>query len=110
MSLYYFHFVLIGATILGDLFFTLFCLQRYRADDNPAMLTMAAVSTIVTVAFVAYMVYFARHLSVVRHQLEKVQPCPACGYDLRGQRGTVRSCPECGCDPARADETGHQPA
>ncbi len=70
MALYNFHRVLISAAILFDFFFTFWALREYRQTADGMQLAMAIGSSIVTVAMVAYLVYFNRNLAVMRHVLE----------------------------------------
>jgi uncharacterized membrane protein len=72
MSLYHFHRVLITAAILFDFFFTFWAIRQYQAPDGAAMdLVMAIGSSVVTVALVAYLVYFNRNLAVLRHVIHE---------------------------------------
>ncbi len=71
MSLYNFHRVLIGAAIVFDLFFTFWSVRQWRDDGETTMLVMAIASSIVTVALIAYLVYFNRNLAVLRHALSQ---------------------------------------
>jgi hypothetical protein len=97
MGLYYFHYLLIVATIAGDAFFTWFCIQRHQESQGSAWLWYAIASSLVTVAFIVYLVLFARQLHTLRDRLQVTVRCPECGYDARGSIAAGRAlCPECG--------------
>ena len=73
MSLYNFHRVLIGAAIVFDFFFTFWSIRQWRESGDAAMLVMAIASSIVSIALIAYLVYFNRNLAVMRHVLSSRQ-------------------------------------
>jgi ABC-type cobalamin transport system permease subunit len=58
MALYNFHRVLIAAAILFDFGFTLYAFRRYDITGSTTDIVMGVVSSIVTVALVAYLIYF----------------------------------------------------
>jgi len=69
MSLYNFHRVLIGATILFDLFFTFWAIRQYRLSEESINLVLAIGSSVISMGLVVYLVYFNRNLAMVRHIL-----------------------------------------
>ena len=74
MSLYYFHRVLIVATIVFDFFFTLWSIRMWRETSEPTYIYLAVGSSILTLAFIAYLVYFNRKLPQVKQNLEQHPP------------------------------------
>ena len=98
MALYAFHRVLIAAAILFDFAFTVFCIRKYNRNGEVIELIWAAVASLLTVAFVAYFVYFTRKTARLRLALAaRALLCPRCQYDLRGSLATdAIACPECG--------------
>lgn len=71
MSLYNFHRVLIGATILFNFLFIFWAIRQFRATDDIINLVMATGSLVISVAMVVYLVYFSRNLALTRHVLAK---------------------------------------
>ncbi len=67
MAIYNFHRVLIAAAILFDFGFTFWAIQQYRCTDDGQQLILAVLSSAVTLALVAYLVYFNRTLAVLRY-------------------------------------------
>ena len=70
MALYNFHRVLIAATILFDLGFSLYCFRKWQETGFTSQLIMLIGSTVVTVAIVAYLIYFHKNLTVLRTMLD----------------------------------------
>lgn len=95
MSLYIFHRVLIGASILFDAFFSMWCWQTYQKTEDSTYIAMLTVSSLLVVGFIVYLIYFNRKTRRLQHAIDVA--CEKCGYDLRG---TIRAgkdvCPECG--------------
>ena len=73
MALYNFHRVLITAAILFDFGFTYWAILQYRETDDVKQLVLAVLSSVVTLALVAYLVYFNRTLTVLRYAGRKQQ-------------------------------------
>ena len=65
MALYHFHRVLIAAAILFDFAFSLYAFRRYSETSQTIDLAMAVGSSVVTVALVAYLIYFNRSLRLL---------------------------------------------
>ena len=70
MALYNFHRVLIGAAILFDLVFSLYCFRKWQETGATSQLIMLIGSSVVTVAMVAYLIYFNKNLTVLRSVLD----------------------------------------
>ncbi len=66
MALYNFHRVLIAAAILFDFAFTLYSFRRYDITGNVVDIYMGVGSSIVTIALVAYLIYFNYSVRVLR--------------------------------------------
>ncbi len=100
MDLFVFHRILIGTAIAFDIFFTVFCIRKYNITGDGWELLWAALSTIVMLGFVGYMVLFhfkTAKLQKLREQMKDAVPCPDCGYNLRGTDDpAIGKCPECG--------------
>ncbi len=89
------HRVLITAAIVFDFFFTFWAIRQYRQSNDVKQLALVVASSAVTLALVAYLVYFNRNLSVLRYSLAR--RCAQCGTVLQGLTGSGRgSCPQCG--------------
>ena len=71
MALYNFHRVLIAATIMFDVAFTLYCLRNFQEGGGWLQLAMGAVSTLVTIGFVAYLIHFNRKVTLLRVLIEQ---------------------------------------
>lgn len=71
MALYNFHRVLIAAAILFDFGFTLYAFRRYGATGNVIDIAMAIGSSVVTVALVAYLIYFNYSVRILRDRLDE---------------------------------------
>lgn len=67
MAPYKFHRVLIAVAILFDFGFTFWAIQQYRCSDDVKQLILPVFSLAVTLALVAYLVYFNRTLAVLRY-------------------------------------------
>lgn len=68
MALYYFHRVLIAAAILFDFAFTLYSFRRYGITGNAMDIVMGVGSSVVTVALVAYLIYFNYSVRVLQER------------------------------------------
>lgn len=66
MALYNFHRVLISCAVLFDFFFTLWSIRQWNLDGRAVNLVMAVASSLVTIGLVVYLIYFNRHLMVLR--------------------------------------------
>ena len=94
MVLCNFHRVLISAALVFDFGFVFWTIRQYRPTADAVQLVMAIGLSAVTVALVAYLVYFNRNLTVLRHVL--LGRCKECGYDLRRRISQDGCCPVCG--------------
>ncbi len=66
MALYYFHRVLIAASILFDAGFSIWCWRMYAKSSQSIYLTMLFGSTLLVLAFAAYLYRFNRKLDAMR--------------------------------------------
>jgi len=66
VALYNFHRVLIAVAILFDLVFSLYCFRKWQETGATSQLIMLIGSSVVTVAMVAYLIYFNKNLVVLR--------------------------------------------
>ena len=98
MTLFAFHRVLICAAIAFDVFFTLFCIRKYNRYGDPWELVMAFASSLLTIALVAYLIYFNKKVRALRLVMAAHDRlCPQCQYDLQGSlQSSASTCPECG--------------
>jgi hypothetical protein len=95
MALYNFHRVLIAAAILFDAGYTLFSINRWQANGNNLDLVMAIGSTVVTIGFVLYLIYFNRKTQRISGILRGI--CDSCGADVRvGIEAGDPLCGRCG--------------
>lgn len=69
MALYQFHRVLIAVAIMFDFIFTLWSVRRWNYTGEQINLIMAIGSSIVTVAFLIYLVYFSKNLNAMRDEM-----------------------------------------
>ena len=98
MNLNAFHRILIAASIAFDVFFTIFCIRKYNRSGDWVQIALAVAASLLTIALVAYLLYFNRKVAALRITLAaRAQLCPKCQYDLRGSlESDITTCPECG--------------
>ena len=96
MSLYHFHRVLIGASIIFDFCFTFWTVRAWLKTGDAMQIVLAVGSSILTVALVTYLVYFNRNMAVWRHVMSG-NLCSGCHGDVRAARAQGQArCPQCG--------------
>jgi len=95
MALYNFHRVLIAAAIVFDAGFTWFSLRRWNRSGDQLDLIMAIASTIITISFVVYLVFFNRKTRRLQSML--AGQCVKCGADVQQQiKDGQQACGQCG--------------
>jgi uncharacterized membrane protein len=95
MALYNFHRVLIAIAIVFDFLFTFWALRQWRLTSDSILLVTAVASSVVTIGLIAYLVYFNRNLSLLRHIVNG--QCWKCGRDIRSAlMAQQQQCPNCG--------------
>lgn len=62
MALFHFHRILVAAAILFDVAYTFFSINRWQKLGHTSDLVMAVVSTLITIAFIAYLIRFNKKM------------------------------------------------
>jgi len=95
MALYNFHRILIVAAIFFDIAFSFWCWGVYRQTGEGIYLFMLVGTTVITLALIAYLIYFHRKTERLRHAVAGV--CLHCKVDIASALlAGATQCPRCG--------------